>query len=157
MSTIELQRGRAFEGAEISSALVHPVNRFTLQRGRAFEGAEIMRRDAEVTELEMLQRGRAFEGAEIRRWNRFPSPTNHCFNGAALLRARRFSQSISPPSISASLQRGRAFEGAEMSLCGLFAESTVRLQRGRAFEGAEMAIVQPADPLEPGASTGPRF
>ena len=36
-----------------------------LQRGRAFEGAEMRGRLGLVTPAKSLQRGRAFEGAEI--------------------------------------------------------------------------------------------
>ncbi len=38
---------------------------FELQRGRAFEGAEIRSVCAMTSAISVLQRGRAFEGAEI--------------------------------------------------------------------------------------------
>ncbi len=37
----------------------------SLQRGRAFEGAEIREAPAQGSKEAVLQRGRAFEGAEI--------------------------------------------------------------------------------------------
>ena len=62
----KLQRGRAFEGAEINAKLAQMTGPSLLQRGRAFEGAEINPSEAVSSFSVALQRGRAFEGAEMR-------------------------------------------------------------------------------------------
>ncbi len=60
-----LQRGRAFEGAEMWRPIMEHMPAHSLQRGRAFEGAEMMMMSLRGLLSAPLQRGRAFEGAEI--------------------------------------------------------------------------------------------
>ena len=136
---MQLQRGRAFEGAEMSTsgceakpkssgfngaALLRarrsiatpywPVVSVLLQRGRAFEGAEMLWGTGKVVAGVVLQRGRAFEGAEITDTRCRLPPNRPSFNGAALLRARRFVSGHPGEVFADELQRGRAFEGAEI-------------------------------------------
>ena len=80
-----------------------------------------------------LQRGRAFEGAEILIAQCRPVVVFGGFNGAALLRARRFGFS------------------------SVLGSDFIWLQRGRAFEGAEMGQGADSQKSGNGASTGPRF
>jgi hypothetical protein len=84
-----LQRGRAFEGAESEPHFAPPLHSLTLQRGRAFEGAESSAYTYAAVGLAELQRGRAFEGAESAPVSSRVISQTVCFNGAALLRARR--------------------------------------------------------------------
>src|ERR1041384_1922637 len=84
-----------------------------------------------------LQRGRARESAERLCRRSVTSWHLNCFNGAALVRARKDSpqraRNVSPN----VLQRGRARESAERWRHTTNLTLLTRLQRGRARESAE--------------------
>ena len=152
-----LQRGRAFEGAESATSAGVLASASRLQRGRAFEGAERIGLAAGE-----CNHRRCFNGAALLRarrgigWpllGRWPS----CFNGAALLRARR-ARGVLSIRIQNSGFNGAALLRARRGTPPTMSSATMRaLQRGRAFEGAERSPGQWPPVQSARASTGPRF
>ncbi len=86
-----------------------------------------------------LQWSRADEGAEMA----MPRGSTSCvcrgFNGAAPMKARKFSEADADPLELLLLQWSRADEGAEMEWLADIAEGLKGLQWSRADEGAEIA------------------
>ncbi len=86
-----------------------------LQRGRTRESAEIVPPSDVERARELLQRGRTRESAEIRSrpsgWSLLIG-----FNGAALVRVRRFREFELTARQAVQLQRGRTRESAEISI-----------------------------------------
>ncbi len=158
----ELQRGRAFWGAEMIHQCV-PLRKMTcastgprlLGRGDAFEihggctyrnastGPRLLGRGDPRCAAPVRSGGVASTGPRLLGrgdFSRFAGTTRNClrFNGAAPFGARRSVLSLADALVTLALQRGRAFWGAEMiggRIGGLF---RIRLQRGRAFWGAEI-------------------
>ena len=152
-----LQRGRAFEGAESATSAGVLASASRLQRGRAFEGAERIGLAAGE-----CNHRRCFNGAALLRarrgigWpllGRWPS----CFNGAALLRARRARGVLSIRIQNSGFNGAALLRARRAPPCPSIKSSPMPLQRGRAFEGAERAVAVYYEELQQPASTGPRF
>ena len=153
---------RSFERGDLEYVRIEAV-RVPLQRSRALSSAEIVPVEhAREIEIRMLQRSRALSSAEIRSTRtRRPCP-RHCFNGAALFRARRcefggengggdrgfngaalfrarrYSRRVVSPRRSGLLQRSRALSSAEIKAAKSCATYRVTLQRSRALSSAEI-------------------
>ena len=129
--------GSGFNGAalvrarKVGSRYCPPDAHPLLQRGRARESAEGTVHSGDRTVGVKLQRGRARESAEGYRRNQRTPVCPLCFNGAALVRARKAlsSASLFPLSFN-SLQRGRARESAEGKFVSIHAASLAYASTG---------------------------
>ena len=147
-----LQRSRARESAEGSSAPPKKTATAALQRSRARESAEGSLGMFDTTPNGPLQRSRARESAEGPKGVRLPRMPRHRFNGAALVRARRDAFHEEAQDRIGALQRSRARESAEGRPMKVRAMHEHALQRSRARESAEglgaVVSIRPADTLQ---------
>ena len=106
---------RSFERGDYLSEVLSGTGHTVASTGpRSFERGDPFARDAELAETRQLQRGRALSSAEIPLAITRAETKPHCFNGAALFRARRCVSFGSVSLAKLSLQRGRALSSAEI-------------------------------------------
>ncbi len=165
---------RSCERGNRAACRAWQAGRFKLQWGRARASAEMNNTNDGAPFNSLLQWGRARASAEMgtrrrtrlrvgsasmgprscERGNSETHPVRHvepsCFNGAALVRARKSPYSASREAAADSLQWGRARASAEISARpSAKSKKPYLLQWGRARASAEIRMSRPSSSLRP--------
>ena len=134
----QLQWGRAYKSAEFLAPVEASAQGETLQWGRAYKSAELAGGDCQQSRETPASMGPRLQERGVSSRDGHIRPSSWSFNGAALTRARSYSNLRMPTKPRWALQWGRAYKSAELQVMTMKQELRERLQWGRAYKSAEL-------------------